>query len=142
MKKCKVKTCLGNSKAIGYCLKHYKRFRRNGTVKRMRREKTFGSLIHRIIANTKTNKKTGCWEWQGYKNEKGYGKIKFGGKCIRVHRYVYEFYNDVDLNIDELVCHSCDNPKCCNPEHLWAGSNLANQYDRIEKGRHKGRNKI
>jgi hypothetical protein len=74
----------------------------------------------------------GCWLWQGYLN-RGYGKIKINDKWHRVHRFSYEFYNNVKVSNDFDVDHSChsDNPlecgqaickhrSCINPDHLQA----------------------
>lgn len=81
--------------------------------------------------------KNGCWEWQKYKNEWGYGRLRHNGKKVLAHRASYEvFKGDFDKNL--LVCHSCDNPSCVNPDHLFLGTNKDNVDDCISKGRHKG----
>jgi len=85
---------------------------------------------------------TGCWEWQKSKNIGGYGRVGrwSGGKCrtILVHRFIYK--HCVEFVPDNLfVLHDCpagDNPACCNPDHLWAGTKSDNAVDCIEKGRH------
>ena len=76
----------------------------------------------------------GCWIWNGGNNEKGYGMIQVGGKQIRAHRLSYELYVGA-VPPGMLVCHSCDNPPCCNPKHLWLGTNADNQRDKLNKGR-------
>jgi len=85
---------------------------------------------------SKINKtpKGGCWIWTSGKNEKGYGMIQVGGKQIRAHRLSYELYVG-DIPPGMLVCHSCDEPSCCNPKHLWLGTNADNQRDKMDKGR-------
>lgn len=78
----------------------------------------------------------GCMEWRGYTpTKKGYGRISVDGVRYRTHRLAYAFANQREINEDEFVCHTCDNPRCCNPEHLWVGSNADNVVDRENKNR-------
>lgn len=75
-----------------------------------------------------------CWNWMGYRNRVGYGQIKVGGKNLRAHRVAYAIANGhVPASLD--VLHSCDNPPCCNPNHLWLGTDLDNVADKVAKGR-------
>lgn len=52
-----------------------------------------------------------------------------------IHRLAYMAYNNVDLTVDQLVCHTCDNPCCINPAHLWVGTKAENNRDMYLKGR-------
>lgn len=89
----------------------------------------------RLRENVVINKDTGCWEWQGAKNNIGYGFIRDGDKMRTTHRVAYEIYRGP---IPEGMCvlHKCDNRKCVNPEHLWLGTRQDNADDMINKGRH------
>lgn len=79
---------------------------------------------------------TVCWLWQGSTDRDGYGVKTIGRKQYRVPRIVYELTNpDITLTTDIFVCHSCDNPLCCNPKHLFLGTNNDNTQDKIKKGR-------
>lgn len=77
---------------------------------------------------------TGCWQWTGALNNKGYGRFKIEGKLVSPHRFSY--YVHVGGLLDGVdVCHRCDNPKCVRPSHLFQGSRSDNMKDCLEKGR-------
>lgn len=66
----------------------------------------------------------------------GYGQIMQFGKMLAAHRVSFELhYGPIPLGM--FICHSCDNPSCVNPEHLFIGTNKDNQQDAISKGRRK-----
>lgn len=76
-----------------------------------------------------------CWIWTGRKHDrKGYGSFCLNGKAHKVHRYMWELCVDA-IPEGMHVCHSCDNPTCVNPFHLWLGTNSDNVQDRVRKGR-------
>ena len=90
-----------------------------------------------ILANVKPNER-GCLEFQGYRHpKKGYGSIGMkDGKNIATHRVVYlGMRGPIPDGWD--VCHTCDNPPCCNPLHLFAAPRLANLIDMRNKGRNR-----
>lgn len=78
----------------------------------------------------------GCWVWTGYSNSRrgGYGLISIKGRRYYSHRVSYFYFNQKDPG-QSLVCHTCDNPKCVNPSHLFLGSHKENMRDMIQKGR-------
>lgn len=81
-----------------------------------------------------TSDENQCWEWTGTKNKSGYGLAYQGGKEWLAHRLVYFKATDT---LPEAVCHTCDNPLCCNPKHLVGADRLYNNRDRHKKGRSK-----
>lgn len=76
-----------------------------------------------------------CWEWQANKLPKGYGTFKDEMLKINLaHRMAYFLKNgDFDRNL--VICHSCDNPPCVNPNHLFLGTQKDNLEDSVQKGR-------
>jgi hypothetical protein len=75
-----------------------------------------------------------CWLWTGAKHRKGYGRFKVRGKLLLPHRIAYSLSNQDEL-IDLFICHRCDNPPCCNPNHLFLGTRSDNMKDCHRKGR-------
>lgn len=78
---------------------------------------------------------SGCWEWQGARDSNGYGSVRIDGAADRVHRLAWRLHRGPIGNGNHL-CHTCDNPPCCNPEHLFEGDARANILDMRAKGRH------
>lgn len=75
-----------------------------------------------------------CWLWRGAHVPAGYGKLYFRGSNWYAHRLAYTLANG-DIPDRMHVCHTCDNPPCCNPAHLWVGTAQDNMQDRERKGR-------
>jgi len=78
---------------------------------------------------------SGCWEWQGQRNIKGYGVLAIrGAQKVATHRMMYRIYYGMNPR-ELLVCHKCDNPPCCRPDHLFLGTTQENMNDAVLKGR-------
>lgn len=87
-------------------------------------------------------KKDGCWLWQASLQKTGYGQWGYCVNTVRkmfyAHRVSYELtYGPIPEG--KYICHKCDNRRCCNPEHLYAGSGSDNMRDMRQRKRGAGR---
>lgn len=86
-----------------------------------------------LLDNSIFIEETGCREWTGTFFNSGYGSACVEYKTYLAHRLAYlTFVGPIGQN---KVCHSCDNPKCINPSHLFLGSQQDNMDDKVKKGR-------
>lgn len=92
------------------------------------------SIEDRLLEKIFINPQTGCWEWLAAKDGKGYGKMGINGKHQQAHRLMYELkYGKIPKGM--FACHTCDNKSCCNPDHIFIGTNSDNIRDAIMKNR-------
>lgn len=91
------------------------------------------NLRERVKQHTKLQP-NGCIEGTTATDWDGYCLIKIAGKSYRLHRVVYELEHGY-IDDSKLICHTCDNPKCCNIAHLFEGTYQDNTDDMISKGR-------
>src|ERR1700682_4170790 len=88
-----------------------------------------GELARRLIRSGD------CFNYVGSYSGMGYGRICVGGRAeLKAHRVAYALAYQRDP-MDLKVLHTCDNPKCCNPDHLFLGTYKDNNNDRAKKGR-------
>ena len=84
---------------------------------------------------------SGCLEWQRGKDKNGYGQchaavVAKKHKVSRAHQLAYvSVYGEIPPGM--FVCHTCDNPSCCNVDHLFLGTPKDNVHDMLNKGRAK-----
>jgi hypothetical protein len=82
-----------------------------------------------------------CWEWLGATRNFGYGHFAYGPRgdasYVAAHIYSFMLHGGVLTTEKPCVLHSCDNPPCANPRHLFAGTKKDNTQDMMSKGRHR-----
>jgi len=95
------------------------------------------SAIERTLSKVERIPLSGCWLFTGAVNEHGYGIVGTGGRGMpndRAHRITYRHFRG-EIPDGKIVCHACDVPSCCNPEHLFLGTYKDNTQDMIKKKR-------
>lgn len=90
-----------------------------------------------VIPCPRVSGMTPCLEWQGSRDKKGYGRFNAGTggapRFMLAHRFAFELAGRLD---DRPLLHACDNPRCCNVDHLSSGSIAENNEDMRRKGRY------
>jgi hypothetical protein len=76
-----------------------------------------------------------CWEWQASLNLNGYGRFKLGSYNMVIASRLALICTSKSEPDGLLALHHCDNPKCCNPDHLYWGTVKDNARDKVERGR-------
>lgn len=96
-------------------------------------------LANYVLNRCRVDLETGCWNWTLATSHFGHGRVKLEGKLLLPHRVVAVGVGIVSSyqieTRQDYVLHRCDNPKCCNPAHLFAGSKSDNMKDCAAKGR-------
>ena len=77
-----------------------------------------------------------CWTWTASRCSEGYGNFFHEGRIQGAHRVSWMLFRGGEIPEGLCICHTCDNPSCVNPDHLWLGSKLDNNLDKVRKGRH------
>lgn len=134
---CSIEGCDGVAVGRTYCNKHLLRFYAYGDPLSFGRGYGYGDTVEerfwsRVDKSEGLGRDGDCWEWVG-SHAKAYGRIMIDGKSWGTHRYSFFLANGYDAT--QYVLHSCDNPKCVNPEHLRDGSPKENTQDAVQRGR-------
>ena len=94
---------------------------------------SFERRLERHIITDMTD--DGCWLTDLAPRHNGYVPIQYKGRRVYIHRLAWELFNAEPIPDGLYVLHSCDNPGCCNPNHLRVGTAADNANDRETRGR-------
>lgn len=110
----------------------------DGVARPRKSRRTLEEIKLDFWARVKMGKPDECWEWSKARNslKSRYGIVWWNGRKWKAHRLAfYLTHGEIDDSL--LVCHKCDNPPCCNPNHLFQGTNVDNSNDKFAKGRQR-----
>ena len=150
-KTCKVSGCENKYRSIGLCSTHWKINKKYGTATPLcwcgePAQTRVGSYASSLLckSHTLTERFWGyvdirnpeeCWEWKGTRTAANYGLIWWNDGLQYAHRLSLEL-DGRPVPVRWHACHTCDNPPCVNPNHLFPGTPRTNVQDMILKGRH------
>lgn len=100
----------------------------------LKKKRTWEQLVTVFWKRVNKNTDTDCWEWTGALNKWGYGHIKWFGLYIGAHQLSFMIH-DGEIPDGMKICHTCDNPKCVHPRHLYCGTDQDNVNDRVARKR-------
>ena len=150
--KCAVEECTEGAQPgrRGWCAKHWRRWRKYKDPLAVAfivgdDEARFWSKVDKGVPLAAVPSELGpCWLWTGGRDASGYGVFYFtdeSGKRrkTRAHRWLLGHLRGKPLSREvvgaEDACHRCDNPPCCNPDHLYIGTRKQNVGDAVERSR-------
>lgn len=132
---CFVESCDRNVYAKNLCNVHYQRWKQHGTTseEKLSRKTCSMSLIQRLQFYSQEVDENDCFIWQGRIGKDGYGILWWKDYPYRAHRISYELYNG-KIPEGKVVCHTCNNKLCVNPDHLYVATQAKNTQDAARDG--------
>lgn len=121
----------------GYCEKHYQRWKKFGDANHLTPQMIAAVEAQKFWAEITANgrqQRGECFEWPAGKNAAGYGITTRNGERLVTRAVWVEVFGPIPPG--HLVCHTCDNPPCAWPTHLFLGTHRVNSEDMVRKGRH------
>ncbi len=76
-----------------------------------------------------------CWPWKGARNGRGYGQFYIDRRRRKASQVAWEVVHGRAFPVGKMACHTCDNPPCVNPAHIWAGTMSQDLLDASRKNR-------
>ena len=116
---CSVEGCKKRFYAHGFCRRHYDSVRRHGDAEPRRYDDPNEAF------SARTEQQDDCLVWTGYRNTRGYGRLRANGKLVYAHRYAWERDNG-PVPAGMMVDHICHNPSCVEVTHLRLASQAEN----------------
>lgn len=133
MKTCLVKDCNRAVLAKDLCKAHYQRVAHHGSTDLLPKKTDIERFMARVVVMP-----SGCWHWRGAHIEGGRPLFTIRRKNVLASRAALILIRGVSFAAGMCACHHCDNPSCCNPAHLFVGTQADNMRDASEKGRLRG----
>jgi len=137
---CKIEGCDKEVTRYNLCIMHIRRIQRHGSTNEneasLRQKPRDMPAELWFWSKVDIRSETECWEWEGGYFYDGYGAFWLNTKMIRVPRLSWTYTNG-DITDGLWVLHKCDNPPCCNPNHLFLGTYQDNVDDMITKERRR-----
>lgn len=135
-RQCSIDGCDRPHTARGFCHRHYRLFLRRGGDRVVQPIRHYGLTPEERFWRY-VEKSQRCWEWKGYRNEKGYGIINLRGERVMAHRMAWQM-SAGPIPEGLFVLHHCDNPCCVKFKHLFLGTLADNNADMMAKFNHRG----
>lgn len=140
---CLISGCSKKAHSGGLCRSHDRRLKLYGDPLHIRQVQNHGLTTAERFMKWFVKDVSGCWNWIGSTiGKSGHGQFRIGDRSVVASRAAWMIFRGEIPGDDSaygtmFVCHSCDNPKCVNPDHLFLGSHQDNVLDKMNKGRHR-----